>query len=430
MSVQSFDREISSSIESLKPVFKLYKPSAGHPGWEQIFRDAEDQARQIAQVITLDRHTLPEKLALEKRRWAGYKTAAQNYFINRKRLRDHNHSFRPLYYIWTMLNACNFRCAYCDDHMGRSYFELPDKGRLTTEQGKKLLKVMRTGTSCIYFCGGEPTMRADLPELLDYAHKLNYFPCLINTNGSLFHQNLLKPAWKNFLKQMDIVIVSVDGLDTALMDKIYEVPQCRQVLTNVITLRKLQDLVNFKLVVNAVVMPDTISEASAVLDWANDLGIWFVPVPVNEAASAERRLFSSPEYQAFAAKVVARKKQGYKLIGSERLLEMLVFGKPYKCFTTLKPHIDFDGHILWPCKATTNIKPVRVNVLDYHTVDELYQAAGKLIDPNDYHGPGPKQCGGYCNWMQNYTTEIYMQGLIHPVKTGFLKEIREITGTV
>jgi MoaA/NifB/PqqE/SkfB family radical SAM enzyme len=430
MARQAKQLDIDSLIKGPRPIFKLYKPASGHPDWNEIFRDAEGQAKQIAQVINLDRHTFSERLDLERRRFAGYMTAARNFQINRKRLKAHNHALRPIYYIWTMLNACNFRCTYCDDHMGRSYFELPDKGRLTTEHGKKLLKVMRTGTSAIYFCGGEPTMRADLPELLNEANRLNYFPCIINTNGSLFHENLLKPAWKNFLRQMDIIIVSVDGLNTALMDKIYEVDQCRQVLTNVITLLKLSKLVKFKLVVNTVIMPETLAEAGAVLDWANDLGIWFVPVPVNEAAHAERKLFTNPKYLELARTIVERKKQGYKLIGSEKLLEMLVFGKPYQCFTTLKPHIDFDGHIIWPCKATTNIKPVRVNVLDYDTVDQLYDAASRLVNPNDYHGSGPNQCGGNCNWMQNYTTEIYMQGLMHPLTSGFIKEIREFTGTI
>lgn len=421
---------MNSPVKSESPVFKLYQPKPGHPDWNEIFRDAEKQAGQIAECITLDRHTLAEKIAFERRRLAGYWTAAKNFYINRQRLKAGSHSLRPIYYIWTMLNACNFRCSYCDDHMGRSYFELPEKGRLTTEQGKKLLKVMRTGTSCIYFCGGEPTMRADLPELLNEAHRLNYFPCIINTNGSLFHENLLKPAWKNFLKQIDIVIVSVDGLDTALMDKVYQVERCRQVLTNVLTLRLLQRLVSFKLVVNTVIMPETVSEAASVLDWANDLGIWFVPVPVNESSHADSRLLANADYQRLAQTIVERKRQGYKLIGSARLLELLLFGKPYQCFTTLKPHIDYDGHILWPCKATTNLKPVRVNVLDYNSVDELYQAAGRLINPNNYHGTGPTQCGGNCNWMQNYTTEIYMLGLRHPLTGGLFNEIREFTGSI
>jgi len=415
---------------NLKPVFKLYQPGPGHPDWDRIFEDARKQAREIAGRIALDENTLSERVQLERRRFAGYATAARNYIENRKRFKSHNHSLRPLYYIWTMLNACNFRCSYCDDHMGRSYFNLSDKGRLDTEQGKKLLRVMRTGANAIYFCGGEPTMRADLPELVEEATRLKYFPIIINSNGSLFHQNLLKPAWKNFLKQMDLIIVSVDGLDIAMMDKIYELEGCRQVLTNVITLRMLQSLVKFKLVVNAVIMPETVHEARSVLDWANDLGIWFAPVPVNEGPKAEEKLFAMPEYHALADLVLERKRQGFKVIGSAHLLECLVRGKPYTCYTTLKPHIDFDGHIIWPCKATSNIKPVRVNVLDYNSVDELYAAASKLIDPNDYHGNGPKQCGGHCNWMQNYTTHIYMEGLLHPFKSGFFKEIREFTGNM
>ena len=64
-------------------------------------------------------------------------------------------------------------------------------------------------SSAIYFCGGEPTLRKDLPELLDYSTKQNTFN-MINTNGSLIGDLLLKPRYKNFLKQMDVIIISLE----------------------------------------------------------------------------------------------------------------------------------------------------------------------------------------------------------------------------
>jgi MoaA/NifB/PqqE/SkfB family radical SAM enzyme len=408
--------------------FKLYKPGPSHPDWEELFKEAKELAEKIAQHITLDENTRTERLQLFKRRSSVYMTSVRNYLVNRKRLKNHNHALRPFYFIWTMLNACNFRCTYCDNHMGKAYYDLSDRGILTSEQGKKMLRIMRKTTPALYFCGGEPTIRKDLPEMAREAHRLNYFPIMINTNGSLFHTNLLKPEWKDYLKNMDIIIVSVDALNTGLLDEIYRVPMGRQVLVNVLALRELRRLVRFKLVVNTVIMPETLKEAEAVINWANDLDIWFVPVPVNIGPEADKNLMTDPDYKKLADMIISRKKQGYKMIGSARLLEMLLYGKPYQCFPTLRPHVDFDGSIIWPCKATVNFPPERINVLDYKDADEAYIAAQKLINVNDYAGMAKNQCGANCCWMQNYTTHVYYEGLLHPVRSGFIKEVREFTG--
>ena len=72
----------------------------------------------------------------------------------------------PLYFIWTTHRTCNFSCTYCDDHRGSKYPDLPDDDTLDTEQGRRLLRVMRSRASSVYFAGGEPTLRKDLPELV------------------------------------------------------------------------------------------------------------------------------------------------------------------------------------------------------------------------------------------------------------------------
>ena len=73
--------------------------------------------------------------------------------------------------------------------------------------------------------------------------------------------------------------------------------------------------------------------------------------------------------------------------------------------------------------------PVDVNLLDYDTFDQAYAAAGKQINPDNFHGNGEMQCGGDCAWMQNYTTSRYLEGLRHPVKSGFTKELVEFAFT-
>ncbi|HTM21319.1 MAG TPA: hypothetical protein VL172_12450, partial [Kofleriaceae bacterium] len=63
-----------------------------------------------------------------RRRAASYATFARNYAVNRRRTRAGREDLLPLYFIWTLLRDCNFRCGYCDDHQGRKYPDLPRAG--------------------------------------------------------------------------------------------------------------------------------------------------------------------------------------------------------------------------------------------------------------------------------------------------------------
>ena len=412
-------------IDTAPLVFTAYQRQPDDFDWEALHQEAIRLAQEILPGLDHSLATAEGRRILRRRRLAGFRTSWENYWINSRRLREGDHSFRPIYFIWTMLNACNYRCAYCDDHMGRKYPDLPDQGKLDTDQGLNLLRVMRTGTQSIYFCGGEPTLRPDLPRMAREAARLNYFPILINSNGSRFHINLKKPEWHDFLTHLDIIIVSLDGVKPASLNALYVTTESDRVPLNILLLRELRRHIPFKLVVNSVITPDNIEEVSRVVDLCRDLGIWFVPCPANVGPEISDGLLNRPGYRALARKILDRKAEGQKIVGSPTLLGNLLSGKSVTCYTALKPHIDFNGDMLWPCKATLNVPPQRVNVLDYADVDEMYRAASQLVNPNRFHGPGADQCGANCNWMQNQTTDAYIRGLRAPFRSGFLREIRE-----
>jgi hypothetical protein len=200
------------------------------------------------------------------------------------------------------------------------------------------------------------------------------------------------------------------------------------VMVNILALRRLQSRVRFKLMVNTVITPETIGEADAILDWANDLGIWYSPVPMNCGANVNDKLTAMPEYRALCAKIMRRKKEGYKILGSKRLLENLLNSSPIVCRPSLKPHVDIDGSLIWPCKTKSNLSPVKIDVLKYDSLDAAYAAGARLIDPTNIHGHGPGQCGADCNWMQNYVTDMYARGLENPLSSGLLAEMFEFAG--
>ncbi len=406
--------------------FKYYQPREGHPDLEKCMEEALELAEGIRPGIKKDRDLSPGERASDAARKAKSLTKlAENFRINRRRYGRGDHTLRPLYVIWTMLNACNFRCTYCDNHQGEAYFNLPDPEVLDTDQGKRLLEVMSTGTLAIYWCGGEPTLRNDLPELLDYAWRLGYFPNMINTNGSLLHKRLQLPEWSEFLWKMDLVVVSLDGLHLERLNKIWGRKQARQVVVNLLLARELNRVTGFKLVVNTVITPDSVDEAGSVLDLACDLGIWFVPVPVNIGHRPNRELLEDAGYRDLAERILERKRAGHRIIGSRRLLKQLLYAEPYQCLTTLKPHVWSNGSICWPCRASAHVEPADINLLDYQTFDEAYEAGRRLINPNFFHGPARNQCGGECAWMQNYTTARYMEGISRPVRSGLAREILE-----
>ncbi len=404
--------------------FTKYTPKDGHPDFQECLKEALELAEKIRPVILKDGDlTAYQKFKKVKRQISSYSQTVENFFVNRKRYRSGNHSLRPLYAIWTMLNKCNFSCKYCDNHQGNLYPDMPDPDRLDTEKSKRLLEIMRNGTSCLYWCGGEPTMRNDFPELLNHACDLGYFPNIINTNGTLLHKRLQKETWQKFLWQIDIVIMSVDGLNLKRLEELWVTKDAKQVFVNLLLMRELQKDATFKLGVNSVIMPDALDEARDVFDLACDLGVWYVPVPVNVKHSTSKELIDSSKYRDLASTILERKKQGYRIIGSERILKKLLFAEPYECLTTLKPHIWSNGSIAWPCRAVHNMPPNDINLLDYNGFDDAYEAGRKFINPDRFHGPAQNQCGGECAWMQNYTTDRYADSFRSFWKSGIVSEL-------
>lgn len=419
-------------IEPKPLLFRHYQPREDHPDWSAIHEQAIAEARAIAPLIHADADdTAVDRAADAIRKVKSLAKAAENYFINRRRFRAGNFALRPMYFIWTMHYACNFRCDYCDDHRGNAYYDLPDQPMSFADRAR-MLKLMRTGTSAIYFCGGEPTLAPELPVFTDLCYHLGYHPLMINTNGFVLHQALKRPEWRKWLRQMDIIIVSLDGLSVPRLQKMWGVKAVEQVLVNLLMLRELKRVVDFKLVVNTVVGEDTVDMAGEVLDFISDLGdVWFVPVPVNyhgkdaEGFAFERDMINRPDYQALAGKIMARKREGNLVTGSARILDMLLQVRPYLCLPTLRPHVDPDGRIAWPCRGPKHVDPVYVNVLEYQNLDAVWAAADRMKSAAHFHGPGLEQCGDNCAWMQNYTTARYHEFLTDPLGSGIFSELRE-----
>jgi MoaA/NifB/PqqE/SkfB family radical SAM enzyme len=109
-------------------------------------------------------------------------------------------------------DVCNATCEHCSFFKG-----VEEKGRhvLSLDECKKTIKeAQELGVSIINFVGGEPTLRADLPEILQSVNK-DLSSTILFTNGSVLTEKIDK------LKQagLDAVYVSIDSSDPKRHDK-------------------------------------------------------------------------------------------------------------------------------------------------------------------------------------------------------------------
>ncbi len=116
-----------------------------------------------------------------------------------------NYLSAPLTVLWDITNACNLKCQHC---LATARNKLNDE--LTLEDVKKVidqLSDLKVFNVC--FLGGEPLMREDFLEILEYASN-SRIGISFSTNGSFINDKIIKK-----LEKIDIfkVQVSLDGLE-------------------------------------------------------------------------------------------------------------------------------------------------------------------------------------------------------------------------
>jgi len=115
---------------------------------------------------------------------------------------------RPYHAQWLLTRRCNYRCRGCT-----VWREKPSKEEVSTEYVKKGLDVFRQlGVIEIVLSGGNPMLRDDIDEIIDYASR--FFVTTVYDNGSMAVKKL------DALKNADFVAISLDTLDEKKFDYI------------------------------------------------------------------------------------------------------------------------------------------------------------------------------------------------------------------
>ncbi|OZF25739.1 GTP 3',8-cyclase MoaA [Rhodococcus sp. 14-2496-1d] len=110
----------------------------------------------------------------------------------------------------SLTDRCNLRCTYCMPAEGLDW--QPADQLLSTAELQRLIRIAvdDLGVEEIRFTGGEPLLRADLPELVSFAAALHPRPSIsLTTNGLGLHRkaHLLADAG------VDRINVSLDSID-------------------------------------------------------------------------------------------------------------------------------------------------------------------------------------------------------------------------
>ncbi|MEM3577071.1 MAG: radical SAM protein [Candidatus Bathyarchaeia archaeon] len=114
---------------------------------------------------------------------------------------------RPYHVQWMVTRRCNYQCAGCNVWRER------DTKELSTEEIKRGLDILRKlGVLEIVISGGNPLLRSDIDEIIEYASR--FFITTVYDNGSMAAERI------DALRNADFVAISLDSLDPEKNDVI------------------------------------------------------------------------------------------------------------------------------------------------------------------------------------------------------------------
>ena len=124
---------------------------------------------------------------------------------------------------------CNYRCRGCN------IWQEQDQYELSAQEIKRGLDVLKNlGIVEIVFSGGDPLLRDDAQEIIEYASRS--FVTTVYDNGSMAAKKI------DALRNVDFVAISIDSLDEAKNDYIKGVKGAwRKAMDAVETLKKRRD---------------------------------------------------------------------------------------------------------------------------------------------------------------------------------------------
>lgn len=203
---------------------------------------------------------------------------------------------------WNTTNKCNMHCSHCYRDAGKE-----NKEELTTEEGKKLLDgIAAAGFRMMIFSGGEPLMRKDIFELIEYASKLGLIPVL-GSNGVLITLEMAKKLKEAGAKSVGISLDSLNGekhnnfrgYENAWKETVQGMKNCKEA--------------GLKFQIHTTVMKWNKEEILDITDFAVKIGasahhIFFL-VPTGRGSEIEAEALNPKEYEELLYNIMRKQQE-------------------------------------------------------------------------------------------------------------------------
>ena len=242
---------------------------------------------------------------------------------------------RVTYLRLSVTDRCNFQCRYCAPSLPKSC--TPKRELLSFEEMERIVRAFaHLGLERVRLTGGEPTIRADLPELVS---RLNNIPGIaevtMTTNGYLL-ERLAQPLFDAGMRRLN---VSLDTLDPSRFSHLTGVVGMARVGSGIAEAQR----VGFsKLKLNSVIIRGVNDkEVADLVRWAaqRDLTPRFIELmPIGDGAASygETGFVSASEMRS-------RLEESFTLTPEENTVEG---GGPARYWRAQGPGIDPEGHLV------------------------------------------------------------------------------------
>ncbi|GAB4353635.1 MAG: radical SAM protein [Candidatus Abyssubacteria bacterium] len=239
-------------------------------------------------------------------------TAWRSSNVFRQLLYAKTHKKRiPVKVAFQLTKHCNMRCNYCYTDFA-AYKKLGE--RSTRETFEVIDELYAMGTRWLWFLGGEPMMRDDFGEIIEYSQRKGIF-CDMNSNGTLINEKNV-----DFVKKLDAVCISIDG-DEASNDYYRGKGSYKKAMAAVKLLRSHDVPVRL----HAILTRKTAESLQNMAVTAKELGVGFNYCEVLlSSPDAEDHVLSQDETRAFYERYRALKTKGYPVLHSERAIDYIM----------------------------------------------------------------------------------------------------------
>ncbi len=273
----------------------------------------------------------------------------------------------PFYASFKVTHKCSLKCSFCNVWMEKT----PD---LSKEEVYKVLDNLENSSIVVLSLeGGDPLVRKDIGEILEYAHK-KPFILFFTTNGHLIDKRPMEEYGKN----VDYIHISIDEGHENLefferLDEFqsYGPEICIQVVVTKQTMDKIEDKVKkvYKAGARTVIMP------ACHLDGTDD----YYPNP-----------------EQFRNEIIRLKKKYPNTITTPiGFLDNI--NKPHGCSTS-SIIIDSDGGLFYPCRTIGSrlFNFTEGSFMDFLKTSEAEKARDAM-----------KHCTRNCGWYQYFATDVF-----------------------